>query len=369
MTDKRIEKYARILVDYSTRVKAGDKVAIITGTAAEALVQVLYGLILDRGGFPHVLLDFADQDEIYFAHARDEHLDYLSPFHRIAFEEFDVLLKVRAETNTRALTTVDPLRQVRRNKALAPLLGAQLKRGAVGDLRWMSTLFPTRAYAMEADMGFAEYQDFAFGACHVDDQTDDPVAFWENVKVEQQSYIERLEGHDQVKLRGPDVDLSLSIKGRKFVNCCGYSNMPDGEIFTGPVESSLNGWVRFSYPAVYQGRVVEGVELTFKDGRVIEASARNNQPLLLQMIDSDAGSRYVGEFAIGCNYQIRRFSKNILFDEKIGGSFHMALGAGYPETGSTNKSVIHWDMICDLRQDSEILVDNEVIYKNGQFVK
>jgi aminopeptidase len=332
-------------------------------------VQVLYGLILERGGYPHVLMDFADQDEIFYAHAKNEQLDYVPAFHKMAYESFDVLLKVRADTNTRALTNVDPARQARRNKSLAPLLRAQLKRGAEGSLRWMSTLFPTRAYAMEADMGFEEFQDFVFGACHADDQTADPVAFWQSVKAQQQKYIERLEGHNRVEIRGPNADLTLSIKERKFVNGSGQNNMPDGEIFTGPVENSLNGWVRYSYPAIYQGRVVEGVELTFKEGKVIKASAAKNQPILLQMIDSDAGARYVGEFAIGTNYQIQRFSKNILFDEKIGGSFHMALGAGYPETGSKNKSVIHWDMICDLRLDSEILVDDEIVYQNGRFVE
>jgi aminopeptidase len=369
LTDRQIEKFAHILVDYSTQVKPGDRVAITTSTAAESLVQVLYGLILERGGYPHVLMDFADQDEIFYAHAKNEQLDYVPAFHKMAYESFDVLLKVRADTNTRALNNIDPARQARRNKSLAPLLRAQLKRGAEGSLRWMSTLFPTRAYAMEADMGFEEFQDFVFGACHADDQTADPVAFWQSVKAQQQKYIERLEGHNRVEIRGPNADLTLSIKERKFVNGSGQNNMPDGEIFTGPVENSLNGWVRYSYPAIYQGRVVEGVELTFKEGKVVKASATKNRPILLQMIDSDAGARYVGEFAIGTNYQIQRFSKNILFDEKIGGSFHMALGAGYPETGSKNKSVIHWDMICDLRLDSEILVDDEIVYQNGRFVE
>jgi len=168
-------------------------------------------------------------------------------------------------------------------------------------------------------------------------------------------------------LHGPDVDLHLSVSGRSFINCYGDKNMPDGEVFTGPVEDSANGWVRFTYPAVYQGRVVEGVELTFENGRVVKASASKNQDLLLSMLDSDAGARYIGELAIGTNFEIDRFTRNILFDEKIGGSFHMALGAGYPETGSLNKSVIHWDMICDMRRDAEIRVDGDLFYQNGQF--
>jgi aminopeptidase len=248
------------------------------------------------------------------------------------------------------------------------LLRAQMERGASGALRWMSTLFPTRAYAIEAEMGFEEYQDFVFRACHADESTPDPVAFWKNVEQAQRSIIERFKDHDLIQVRGPNADLILSIKGRKFNNACGHHNMPDGEIFTGPVEESVQGWVRYTYPAVYQGRVVEGIELVFRDGKVVKATAHKNQDFLHQMLDTDPGARYLGEFAIGTNFEIDRFTRNILFDEKIGGSFHAALGAGYPETGSRNQSIIHWDMICDLRQDSEILVDGEVVYRNGQFV-
>jgi aminopeptidase len=171
-----------------------------------------------------------------------------------------------------------------------------------------------------------------------------------------------------VTLRGPNVDLTLSIKGRRFSNSTGTHNMPDGEIYTGPVEESVNGWVKFTYPAIYQGVAVEGAELIFHRGRVDSAKAEKNQDYLLQMLESDQGSRYLGEFAIGTNFDINRFTGNILFDEKIGGSFHMALGAGYPETGSKNRSSIHWDMICDMRRDSEITVDGELFYRNGQFV-
>jgi len=368
LTDTRIEKFARILVDYSTGVKPGDLVAITSSFAAEPLVQSLYALILDRGAYPHVLLDFADQDEILFAHASDAQLEFVPHFHKMAFEEFDVLIKVRAASNTRAQSKVDSARQARHQHGTAPLIQAQMRRGAQGSLRWMSTLFPTQAYAMEAEMGFQEYQDFVFAACHADDDTPDPVAYWQGVERAQQCIVERIEGHDRVHVRGPNADLTLSIKGRKFDNACGKNNMPDGEVYTGPVEESVNGWVRYTYPAVYQGRVVEGIELKFEDGRVVSASARKNQDFLLQMLETDAGARYVGEFAIGTNYQIDRFTHSILFDEKIGGSFHMALGAGYPETGSRNTSLIHWDMICDLRRESEILVDDEVIYRDGKFL-
>jgi aminopeptidase len=243
-----------------------------------------------------------------------------------------------------------------------------MERGAAGSLRWMSTLFPTRAYAMEAEMGFQEYQDFVFRACHADLDTADPVTYWQAVQHEQDAIIARIQGHDQVVLRGPNVDLTLSVKGRKFMNACGTNNMPDGEIYTGPVEESANGWVRFTYPAVTQGWVVEGIELKFEDGKVVSATAEKNQDFLLRMLEADPGARYLGEFAIGTNYEIDRFTRSILFDEKIGGSFHLAVGAGYPETGSHNKSIIHWDMICDMRQDSEILIDGDIFYRNGQFI-
>jgi aminopeptidase len=243
-----------------------------------------------------------------------------------------------------------------------------MRRGASGELRWMSTIFPTNAYAMEAEMGMEEYRDFFYGAVHADDGTPDPVAYWNGIRAEQQRYVERIQGHDLIQLRGPNVDLSLSVKDRIFINACGENNMPDGEVYTGPVEGSANGWVHFTYPAVNQGRVVEGIQLNFKDGQVIKATAEKNQDYLLRMLDSDPGARFLGEFAIGTNYQINRFTKSILLDEKIGGSFHLALGAGYPETGSVNRSQIHWDMICDMRQDSEILADGEVIYSDGEFV-
>ncbi len=368
MTDPRPTKFAQLLVDYSTTVKPGDRVAITSTTVAAPLMQAIYARVLEKGGYPHLLLDVPNQDKLFFEHASDELLGFVPQFHQMAFEQFDVLIKVRAETNPRSLSKIDAARLAARQKALAGLLQAQMRRGADGSLRWMSTLYPTRGYASEAGMKLKEYQDFVYAANHVDDNTPDPVAHWQEVGRQQQRAIDWLAGRDQVTLRGPNVDLRLSIQGRVFKNSCGFHNLPDGEIFTGPVENSVNGWVRFTYPAIYQGRAVEGIELRFEEGRVVQASAEKNQDYLIQLLDSDAGSRYLGEFAIGTNFQINRFTHSILFDEKIGGTFHMALGAGYPETGSLNKSVIHWDMICDMRADAEIRVDGELMYQNGQFV-
>ncbi len=364
--DQRIYNFARILVEYSTQVKPGDKVGITSSTAAEPLMRALLSLVLANGGYPHLLLDVADQEEIYYQFAQDMQLEFTPLLHQKVFEEFDVLIKVRAETNTRALSAIDPARQALRQKATARLIAAQMRRGGAEELRWMSTQYPTPAYAMEAGMGYQAYQEFFYDACHASG-SGDPVDYWLQVKARQEEIINRIQGHERVTLRGPNVDLSLSIKDRIFKNACGINNMPDGEIYTGPVEDSAQGWVRYTYPAMTQGKIVEGIELSFENGRVVKASARENEALLLTMLEMDSGARYLGEFAIGTNYEIDRFTKSILFDEKIGGSFHMALGASYPETGGRNKSMIHWDMICDLRQDSEIRVDGELVYRNGEF--
>jgi aminopeptidase len=366
LTDPRIEQLAKILVNHSAQIKPGDRVAIEATTAAEPLVRALYSTILERGGLPYPLLELPDQDEILFALAKNEQLDAIPPFRKLAYDQFESRIRIHSATNPRALSGVDPARQQRRQKASAPIMEAQMRRGADRSFKWVTTLFPTEGFAGEAEMKLKDFEDFVYRACHADQS--DPVAFWKKVEDSQRKTISRLEGHNQVILRGPNVDLALSIQGRKFQNGAGLNNMPDGEIFTGPVEDSVNGWVRFSYPAIYNGVMVEGVELTFVKGRVTKATAARNQPFLLEMIASDPGAEYLGEFAIGTNYEIDHFSHNILFDEKLGGTFHMALGSGYPETGSRNKSMIHWDMICGMQLDSRIIVDGDIIYQNGKFI-
>jgi aminopeptidase len=368
LTDPRVEKLARILIDHSTYIKEGDRVAIEAISVAEPLVRELYELTLKRGGLPHLLLHLPEEEEIFFKLADEKQLDFTPTFQKLVVDEFDVYIRARSEANTRALTSVDPAKQARWQKVMARIRNEMMRRGGEKSLRWVLTQFPTQAYAMEADMGMKEYENFVYSACHADDDTPDPVAYWKGVEEKQDAIVRRIEGHDEVRLKGPHVDLKLSIKGRTFRNSSGQHNMPDGEIYTGPLEDSVEGWVRYTYPAVTQGREVSGIELKFEKGRVVDAKAEKNQEFLLKMLDSDEGARYVGEFAIGTNFGINRFTRNILFDEKIGGTFHMALGAGYPETGSRNISAIHWDMICDLQQDSEILVDGELVYRNGVFV-
>jgi aminopeptidase len=241
-----------------------------------------------------------------------------------------------------------------------------MKRSATNEFRWVGTMFPTNAHAQEADMSLSDFEDFVFSACYVD--KDDPVAEWKKVSAMQQKLVDWLVGKKKVTVKGPNVDLTLSIAGRTFINSDGKHNMPSGEIFTGPVEDSCNGWIRYSYPAIVGGREVSGIELHFEEGKVVKATAEKNQDFLISTIDTDEGARYLGEFAIGTNNGIQRFTKSILFDEKIGGTMHMALGAGYPETGSVNKSSVHWDMICDMRDGGKIWVDDELFYDSGHFL-
>jgi aminopeptidase len=238
-----------------------------------------------------------------------------------------------------------------------------MERSAKQELRWCLTVYPTHAMAQDADMSLADYREFVYGAGLLNEA--DPVASWKKVGQEQQKMVDWLKGHDRVVLKGSNVDLKMSIKERVFIACDGQVNFPDGEIFTGPVEDSLEGWVRFKYPAIHQGQEVTDIQLWFEKGRAVKETAGKNQEFLTAQLNTDAGSRTVGEFGIGTNYGITRFTKNMLFDEKMGGTIHLALGAGYPESGSKNESGIHWDMLCDM-SDAEIHVDGDAFYKNGK---
>ncbi len=364
--DARVARLGRLLVDYSTEVQPGDKVGISAPAPAADLVYAIYERVLEREAFPILAVTLPDTEEIFFRKANDEQVQFINPVQERITDECDALIRVRADTNTRALSHIDPARQVMHRKAMMPMMKRFRVRAAAGELKWSGTLFPTAAYAQDAEMSLREYENFVFGACFCD--RDDPIAAWQQIHDEQARVIEWLHGRDKVEVRGPNADLTLSIAGRTFVNSDGHKNMPSGEVYTGPVEDSAEGWVRFTYPAITGGREVEGIELRFEKGKVVKATAKKNEAYLLQVLDTDAGSRFLGEFAIGTNEGIQQFTKQILFDEKIGGSFHLAVGSGYLETGSKNESAIHWDMICDMRDGGEIVVDGDLLYKDGAFV-
>lgn len=365
MTDIRIERLAQTLVQYSVAVQPGETVGLSGELSALPLLRETYKEVIRAGGFCATHLLDEGMNEYYLRYGNDDQLSWVSPYEHWLSEQVDVRISIRSSTNTRRNTSIDPKNAAVYQKARSPLMKARMARTAAHELRWTLTQFPTEAYAQEADMSLDEFEDFVYGATFCDQP--DPVARWKKLYDDQQKYVDWIAGRKHVQVRGPNVDLTLSVEGRTFVNSGGTHNMPSGEIFTGPVEESVNGWVRFTYPALREGRQVDGVELKFEDGKVINAHATKNEEYLLTQLDSDPGARYLGEFAIGTNFGINRFTGNILFDEKIGGTMHMALGRGYPETGSKNESQIHWDMICDMRTDSEIVVDGDLFYKNGQF--
>lgn len=366
MADPRVTRLAHTLVDYSVNVQPKQKVAISGSILSVPLIQAIYQRVMERGAYPVVLPTVPGLEEILYSHANDDQLTYISPVDELVRGTFDTLISAGGTVNTRALSNIDPARLSRRRAALAPLTKTFMERSASGALKWTLTNYPTDASAQDAEMSLHDYENFVYGACHVAGD-DDPVAYWQTVQAEQNRLVNWLKGHDRLVVRGPNIDLSLSIKDRTFLNADGTRNMPDGEIFTGPVEDSVNGWVRFTYPAIFSGREVDGVEIHFENGRAVKATAQKNEAFLLSTLDTDAGSRTLGEFAIGTNFGITQFTRNILFDEKIGGTLHMAFGAGYPETGSKNQSGLHWDMICDMRVDSELTVDGELFYRNGEF--
>ncbi|HAV10836.1 MAG TPA: aminopeptidase [Dehalococcoidia bacterium] len=364
MADRRIEKLADVLVNYSVAVRNGDKVIINGSTLCEPLLREVYLKVIQAGGYPFMSVSIPGTEELLYRYGNDDQLRHIPPPGRLIMETYDVRISILGDSNTRMLSTIDPARIVLHNQAHTEMTKIFMKRSASGELRWTLTLFPTNAYAQDAEMSLREYEDFVYGACLPD--MNDPVGYWKKFSGRQQRIIEWLKGKKQVHLVGPDTELRLSIDGRIFVNCDGRFNMPDGEIFTGPVEDSVEGHVRFSYPTIYEGREVVGTQLWFEKGKVVRATAEKNEDFLLHTLDTDEGARRVGEFAIGTNEGITLFTREILFDEKINSSFHMALGAGYPETGSLNESAVHWDMVCDLRQNSEIVVDGQALYRNGK---
>jgi aminopeptidase len=365
MADPRVEKLAQVIVGYSVAVRPGDRVVIEGDSLAEPLLKAVYVEVLRAGGHPLMRVALPGMEDLFFKYASDEQLQHVPEPLKLTTETYDVRIAVGGADNTRALTNVDPARMVLHQQARTELMKVFMRRSAAGDLRWTYVVFPTNAYAQDAEMSLGDYEDFVYRACLPD--MNDPVGYWRRFSERQQKIVEWLKGRERLHVVGPETDLRVGISGRTFVNCDGRYNMPDGEVFTGPVEDSVEGHAFFSYPAIYAGREVTGVRLWFEKGRVVKATAEKNQDFLLKTLDTDRGSRFVGEFAIGTNEGIDRATREILFDEKINGSFHMALGAGYPETGSQNESAVHWDMVSDLRQGGQIWADDQLLYRDGRF--
>lgn len=371
MRDARLDKLAKVLVEYSARIKPGDLVRLSSAAVGTPLLEAVYEAAIKAGAHPFFRITPDDAPDIFYAHAGDEQLEYVNPLSLEEIKTIDASIGLWAEANTKSLSRVDPRRQAKVSAARKPIMKVFFERAAKKELRWCGTQYPTPAAAQDAEMSLAEYEDFVFGAGLL--HFDDPVAEWRKVEATQQKVVDYLTGKKTLRFQTPaGTDLRVNVEGMRWINCCGHENFPDGEVFTGPNlkadDGGVNGVVHYSFPAVYHGREVHDIVLTFEKGRVVDARASKNQDYLLSMLDQDEGARSLGEIAIGTNYHITEYTKNTLFDEKIGGTFHAAVGAGYPETGNDNVSGLHWDMVCDLRTGGTITVDGEVISKDGKFV-
>lgn len=362
MGDVRFEKLARLLVEYSLEVKREEIVLIRASTQAEPLVKACYVEVLKRGAHPMVKLSFDGQNYLFYTHASEEQLTYISDIDRATARHINGLIALLSENNTRELTNIPGERVAKTRAAQREIRDILDEREMKREFRWVLAPYPTNAFAQDAEMSLMEYEDFLFSACGVD--LEDPISYWKEISEKQERIRQRLQGVKELHYIGPETDLTLSVEGRKWINCDGKRNMPDGEVFTSPVKTKVDGHIYFDYPACYSGVEVQGVRLRFKEGRIVEAYAEKGEDFLVKMLDTDEGSHYLGEVAFGLNERIRRFTKSILFDEKLGGTIHMAAGAAYPETGGTNKSGLHWDFIKDMSK-GEIYADGKLIYRGG----
>ena len=367
MRDTVWDKYARVLVDYSTDVQKGDLVIIRAESIhAKELVKAVYKRVLEKGGNPLIRTAIGDLAELFIKHASDDQLDYVDPITKLEYEIVDKYISIGAPLNTKNMARADLSRLARRGKATKFLSETLMKRSAEGTAKWVIADVPTHALAQEAKMSLDEYTEFLFKSCYLD--LDDPVAKLKELDEKQSAWANYLNGVKKVRITGEKTDITFGVEGRKWISCSGMNNFPDGEVFTSPVEEDINGEIYFDYPQNYRGNSAQGVHLWIENGKVIKATANQGEQFLNAMLDMDEGSRGIGEIAIGTNDEIQEVTGNILFDEKIGGAIHMAVGASYPETGGKNVSGLHWDLIKNMKNGGKIYADDVLIYENGKML-
>jgi aminopeptidase len=352
--------FAALLCDYCLGVQAAEQVVVRSTTLASPLLLALQRALLEREAWPLLRIALPGQETAFWSAARDLHLDGFAPLDLAEAEGTDASLSIHAPENTRALAGIDPALLARGARARQPVREAALRR------RWCVSLWPTPAGAQQAGMATEEYAAFVSRALFLD--RDEPDAAWRALSSSQAQLISKLSAASELRIEGEGTDLSLSVAGRVWINSDGRRNMPSGEVFTGPVETSASGRIRFDVPSSPRGLEVSGISLEFREGVVVSARADRGDDVLQAMLATDDGARRLGEIGIGTNYGIDRPVGTILFDEKIGGTVHLALGRSYPETGGTNESAVHWDMICDLRDGGRLTADGEPILDEGRLV-
>lgn len=361
------DKYAQVLVDYSVDVQKGELV-MITAQSFEAkdLVKAIYKRVLEKGAHPIVKTALGDLCEVFLKYASDEQLDYIDPIAKMEYETVDKFISLGAPLNTKNMARADLTKLARRGKATKQLSEVLMKRSAEGTAKWVIADVPTNALAQEAKMSLDEYAEFLFKSCYLD--LDDPVAKLKELDEKQTRWANYLNNVKEIHITGEKTDITFNVEGRKWISCSGMNNYPDGEVFTSPVENGINGEIYFDYPQNYRGNSAHGVHLWIENGLVVKAEAERGEEFLHAMINMDEGSHGIGEIAIGTNDEIQEITGNILFDEKIGGAIHMAVGASYPETGGKNVSGLHWDMIKNMKNGGKIYADGKLIYENGKMI-
>lgn len=372
MRDPKLNKWGELLINYSLNAKKHHSVLIQGDIGALPLIEACYEECVKVGAYPEYLLNHDRLNEYFLKNASEEQLLLSPQLKKYAVEKFDRFLFIYAPSNLQALTNISLERHAHSSKAHQPIQQIILDRKARGEIHWCRTHYPTTSAAQNAQMGTAEFEDFVFRAGFLDHKN--PIQSWKALGKAHQRAIEYLSNKKELHFKNSNgTDLQVNISGMKWVNLCGTINFPDGEIYTGPnlnaLDGGVNGVVKYDFATVYRGVEVDGIELTFERGAVVKAKASKNESFLRHMIEQDAGAKYVGEIALGTNYYVSTGVKDILFDEKIGGTFHTALGMGYPETGNTNQSSLHWDLVCDLRNDGVIYADGEKIFENGKYLK
>ncbi len=365
MVDIRVSRLAELVVKYCIELNKGEEV-YITGTIDSLpFIRELYKAIVTIGGYPILNLYDETLHEIFYKYADYDVLKHVSPIEKYLYEHINARISILSYTHTKYLSSINPERIKVRSSAVRELTEIFMRRDAEGTLKWVVVPYPTKAMAQEAGMSLIEFEDFVFKACMIDKE--DPIAAWREQGKRQEKIAQLLNKAHELRIIGEDTDLYMRVDGRIWINDDGRKNMPGGEVFSAPIEDSVEGTIRFTYPAIWRGMEVEDVKLTFKRGVVIDAKAGKGEAFLKKILETDEGARRVGEVAFGLNYSITRFTKQILFDEKIGGTIHIALGAAYPKTGGRNRSAIHWDMIKDMRE-GKVYVDGDLVYENGKFI-
>ena len=367
MRDLRYDRLAELVLDHSLGLKAGEVLRIEAEAVAAPLILPLHREAIKRGAHAYTALDLAGLNELLVAHGSDEQLEFVSPIELREMDTIDAAISIWSETNTRSFSRADPDRRQRQLAAERQVAIRRRDRVTRGELRWCGTLCPTNAHAQDAEMSLDDYEDFVFRACHVLD--DDPVGHWRRIGEQLQARAAELGSVRELHIAGDGTDLTVLVEGRKWRAAHGRQNVPDGEVYTSPVENGINGTIRFAFPAVFSGREMDDVRLRFEHGRVVQADAAGGEAYLKSLLEMDEGASGVGEIAFGLNYEIDRFTRNILFDEKIGGTMHLALGMGFGDLGGLNRSALHLDLICDLRKEGEVRADGDLVWQAGRFLR